>query len=285
MKEQSKYLAAFPLISADIAVQEELYRNLQLSALGIEEMLEQQEYAAIDSVDTSHFSKKQKSEALAVEKMAGFGIEVGTTFEVLLETLGRVPTQKEFADKATEQIHKWWSESTTVTQQWTEATELAVYNRQLRSYSSHLVELHALFALRDLFPEWNVYCSEYLDLLMGVDLVVETEKKRLYLHIFKNSKMGFLAYRKKEMRGGKKNSNGKFVRYQRNFNGHKSLQYDFRKNQHSESTQFINGNPLFKAEWLETQLLLFDKFDQFGQELADLSSFEYLEQYLQKLEE
>lgn len=282
---ESEYITEFPLITADIAAQEELYQKLKLSADSIEEMLEQQEYAAIDSVDTSHFSKKQKQEALAVEKMAGFGTEVGTTFEVLLETLGRVPTQKEFADKATEQIKNWWSQSNTVTQLWTEATELAVYNRQLRSYSSHLVELHALLALRELFPEWNVYCSEYLDLLMGVDLVVESEKKRLYLHIFKNSKMGFLAYRKKEMRGGKKNSSGKFVRYKRNFNGHKSLQYDFRKNQHSESTQFINGNPLFKTEWLEMQLLLFDKFDQFGQELSDLSNFEYLEQYLQKLEE
>lgn len=282
-KPVSQYLPveSFPLVTAGIVEQDELYDSLQLTAASIEELLELPEYAAIEKVELPKLSKSQKREVDSVEKQASFSPALGSTFELLLETLERLPTQKEFAEKATEQSKECWQHSNSG-QKWTEVMNIAVYNRHLRSYSSHVVELHTLLSIRELFPEWNVYCSNELDLLMGVDLVIETEKKRLYVHVFKNSKMGFVSFQRKQFRGGKRNSHGKFIKYQRDFSGDKSLQYDWNRNQQSESTQFINGNPLLRQEYLETHLMMFDRLQQIGCPLADVSKLQYLEEYLQK---
>lgn len=274
----------FPMLAREIQVIDSIYFDMQLSADGIEGLLKKEEYQFCHPVKPDGLSKKQKQDIATAEKVTGFGQSIGDAFEYLLVQYGRLPTQVEFADYCVEQAKDWWTVDITGID-WNSTVEMAVRNRQLRSYSSHLVELHSLLTLRELFPEWQIYCSDSIDLLMGVDLVVETEQKRLYIHVFKNSRSAFQAYQKKQKRGGTRNAAGKFVKYNRDFTGDKSLQFDWSQSQCSESTQFINGNPLFKKEYLQTQLIMFDRFKQFGEDLSEMGKLQYLEQFLQKLQE
>lgn len=272
----------FPLLVKELQEVEDIYSDLQLTVEQLEADLQKPEHLAIEPVRFGKLTRMQKTEINTAEKVTGFGHTVGDSFEDLIKQFGRVPTQKEYADYSLARIKAWWTVETAGVD-WSETVEQAVYNRQLRSYSSHLVELHTMLSLRKLFPDWQIYCTESIDLLMGVDLVIETEQKRLYIHIFKNSKSAFRAFRKKEFRGGRKNNSGKFKKYKRDFTGDKSLQYDWSQSQCSESTKFINGNPLFKEEYLFTQLTMFNSFKQFGQPLKEMQKLEYLEQFLQSV--
>lgn len=272
----------FPKLVSELQEVEGIYSDLKLSVKQLEADLQKPEYLAIDPVRFGKLTRMQKTEISTAEKVTGFGHTVGDSFEGLIKQFDRVPTQKEYADFSLKKIKAWWTVSTAGIE-WSETVEQAVYNRQLRSYSSHLVELHTMLSLRELFPNWKIYCTESIDLLMGVDLVIETEQKRLYIHIFKNSKSAFQAFRKKEKRGGRKTETGKFKKYKRDFTGDKSLQYDWSQSQCSDSTMFINGNPLFKKEYLFTQLTMFNSFKQFGEPLNEMQKLEYLEQFLQEV--
>lgn len=283
MTSIEKKASEFPCLVGELQEVEEIYSDLQLTVGSLELLLKQPEYIAVEPARFGKMTRMQKSEVGTAEKVTGFGHAVGDSFEGLMKQFGRVPSQKEYADYSLAKIKEWWTVERAGTA-WSDIVEQAVYNRQLRSYSSHLVELHTMLALRELFPDWNIYCTDSIDLLMGVDLVIETEQKRLYIHIFKNSKSAFKAYKKKEFRGGRKNNSGKFIKYKRDFTGDKSLQYDWSHSQCSESTQFINGNPLFKKEYLFTQLSMFNRFQQFGEPLSELTKLQYLEQFLQEVQ-
>lgn len=60
--------------------------------------------------------------------------------------------------------------------------------------------------------------------------------------------------------------------------------YEGRQESCSETTEFVNGLPLFKREWLEEQLLLYNSFEQFGEALEGSKKLEYTENYLATLE-
>lgn len=273
-------------LSVDLQDSIDLYKQTGLTVAEIEKLLKQPEYTAIIP-DYSFKNSKNKRETDAVEKVVSFGKELGDLFENLSLENNRIPTQKEFLDAQLVIMKDFWlnkaSKADTKGIEWTDAVEKACINRTLRTYTSQLVEYHTITAMRELFPEWGIYSSSHLDLLLGVDLVVETEKKFMYVHIFKNSTHGFKAFYKKEKRGGSK-INGKFKKFHRDFTGDKCLVFDYHPNQFSDTTQFINGHPLFKTEFLEKQFLLFDKFNQIGTLKAEETKLRQLNEFIGKIE-
>ena len=268
-------------IYAGILEQESLYSLLDLTADKLKQTLAKPEYAVQPYMKIEGKVNKRIEET--VERVTGFGTKMGSAFEALCLTLARVPTQKEFNEYCLELAEEFWSKNPPDGIQWDSVVETAVANRNHRCYVSQIVELHCVLLLRELFPEWKIVGSDQLDTLMGVDIVVETETKRLYLHVMKNSKYSFLAFRKKQKRGGMRDYAGKFHRYYRDFTGDKTLMYEGRQDSCSETTEFVNGLPLFKKDWLEEQLLLYSSFDQFGEPLENSKKLEYMEGYLEKL--
>lgn len=262
--------------------QESLYSLLGLSADGLKETLAKPEYAVQPYQKIE--GKVNKGIEATVERVTGFGTKMGSAFEVLCNELARVPTQKEFNEYCLELVEEFWRRNPPEGIQWDATVSTAVANRNYRCYISQIVELHCVLLLRELFPEWKIVGSDVLDTLMGVDIVVETETKRLYLHVMKNSKYSFLAFRKKQKRGGMRDQAGKFHRYYRDFTGDKTLMYEGRQESCSETTEFVNGLPLFKREWLKDQLSLYDAFPQFGEALEGSKKLEYMENYLAGLE-
>ena len=276
-------ITEYPLIAENIAEQEELYTLLNLTADKLKETLAKPEYTL--NAWQLLTGKADKKIEETVERVSGFGVKMASAFEALCTELARVPTQTEFNEYCLVLAEDFWKRSNPDGITWDSTVALAVTNRNYRCYISQIVELHAVLLLRELFPEWRIVGSDLLDTLMGVDIVVETETKRLYLHVMKNSRYSFLAFRKKQKRGGMRDANGKFHRYQRDFTGDKTLMYEGRQESCSDTTEFINGLPLFKADWLESQLLLFEAFKQFGEPLVDSKKLEYMESYLLEIKE
>lgn len=276
-------ITEYPCINSGIQEQESLYSQLSLTATGLKETLAQPAYA-VNQWNTMTTKADKKVEQV-VERVTGFGLKMGNAFESLCTELGRVPTQTEFNDYCLTLAESFWNHSKPEGITWSSTVATAVANRNYRCYVSQIVELHAVLLLRELFPKWTVVGSDLLDTLMGVDIVVETGRKRLYLHVMKNSKYSFLAFRKKSQRGGLRDRKGKFRRYHRDFNGDKTLMYEGRPESCSDTTEFINGLPLFKAEWLQSQMVLFDTFGQFGEPLGGSKKLEYMEGYLQAMRE
>lgn len=276
-------ITEYPCINSGIREQESLYSKLSLTATGLKETLAKPAYA-VNQWNTMA-TKADKQVEQVVERVTGFGMKMGSAFESLCTELGRVPTQTEFNDYCLALAEDFWNHSKPEGIAWSDPVATAVANRNYRCYVSQIVELHAVLLLRELFPKWKVLGSDLLDTLMGVDIVVETGRKRLYLHVMKNSKYSFLAFRKKAQRGGMRDAKGKFHRYYRDFKGDKTLMYEGRPESSSETTEFINGLPLFKAEWLQSQLMLFDTFGQFGEPLEGSKKLEYMEGYLQAMRE
>lgn len=276
-------ITEYPLIAADIREQESLYSMLSLTAGQLKETLAQPQYAVNEYQRIEGKASKRIEET--VERVTGFGTQMSSAFEALLTELGRVPTQTEFNEYCLTLAEDFWNHSKPEGIAWDDTVATAVANRNYRCYISQIVELHAVLMLRELFPKWKVVGSDLLDNLMGVDIVVETGRKRLYLHVMKNSRYSFLAFRKKMKRGGMRDANGKFHRYYRDFTGDKTLMYEGRPESSSDTTEFVNGLPLFKAEWLQSQLILFDTFGQFGEPLDGSKKLEYMEGYLKALKE
>lgn len=275
MTKQHKKVSQFTLINNGIMQNKQF-----LTVSMLERLLFKKEYAAIQRLD--YDTKAERKAAATVERVTGFGNHMANAFETQCALLDSIPTQKQFDQYCLQLAEQFWSEAMPEGTAWNSGIAKAVTNRNYRCWLAQINELHCSLLLQELFPRWNVYNSNDIDLLMGVDLIVETEKKRLYLHIFKDSQYSFIAFRKKEQRGGRKDQNGKFHRFQRDFTGDKALMYAA-MDVETESTKFINGIPLFKANWLENQMELFNHFDQFGEPLEDTAKLQHLEDYLAEL--
>ena len=279
-------LENMPVLSQDIEDAHKVYEVVNMTATEIESLLKKPEYAA-EKPDYSWITRKERREVNAVEAVVSFGNNIAGQFEDMIIDLGRIPSQQEFTEKSLEIMQGFWLDPRNVSETkgfgWTESIEHACKNRALRTYTSQLVEVHTITAMMELFPEWKVYCSDSLDLLMGVDMVVETDKKRIYVHIFKNSSSGFKAFHRKAKRGGAKGSDGKFKKYKRDFEGDKCLMFDYTPELSSQTTQFINGHPLFKLEFLEEQFLLFNMFSQIGEPLSSDTKLQYLNDFMTEI--
>lgn len=281
--KQRSSISEYPLIAEGVAENECLYSELNMTADDLRDLLQKPEYNQLPYVKLE--GKKAKALEETVERAVGFGAAMGSAFEALCTDLARVPTQAEFNDYCLILAERFWNHSKPEGIEWDDIIATAVANRNNRCYIGQIVEMHCVLLLREIFPEWKIVGSDALDTLMGVDIVIETEKKRLYLHVLKDSKYSFLAYRKKQKRGGFRDANGKFHKYYRDFTGDKSLMYCGNPASSSETTEFVNGMPLFKRDWLEVQLLTFNTFKQFGEPLEGSKKLEYMESYLQALQD
>ena len=218
----------------------------------------------------------------------------------LLHELGRFPTQDEFVALGVERAKEYFttdvnadgykvayvktrSKGKTVHLKWSEALKANVMNRLARTYNSQLVEYTTAIQIKQILnkageSQYKVGMDLKVDLLMGVDLVVADKErdKVIYIHIIKNTKNS-----KKSLQG-KRNKNlyaigfGRLKCYWKRTwtDSHVAFAFDVEE---SDSTMIVNGNPIFKPEWLENKLneimddekLELDTCDPDGSQIAD----------------
>lgn len=227
--------------------------GINMSATEIKELLSRPEYAAVPIVK-QQLTPEEYDRVRQYENINSFGTEVADLFEDLCDELGRIPTHKEYIDRAVELTEEWWVRETLKRNPYIRGLEFdgviiqAVKNRQGRGYLSLVNEVHTVALLKEMYPNAKIITNDMLDLVMGVDIVMEYKSKRFYFHVYKNSPWGRRAFDNKVHRGGLRDANGKFVKYHRNFAGDISLVYDITD---SDTTEFVNGIPLFTKQYLD----------------------------------
>lgn len=226
--------------------------SLNMSVRELEELLARPEYKAVILVKQD-LSDKDRERVQRYENINSFGAEVADLFEDLCEELHRIPTHQEYIDRAVELTEEWWMKESLRGNThirglvFDDVMKQAVRNRQGRGYLSLVNEVHTVALLKELYPSAKIITHDLLDLVLGVDIVMEYKGKRIYFHVYKNSFYGRKAFHNKEHRGGMKDSNNKFVKYHRDFSCDTSLMYDTTD---TDTTKILNGIPLFTEDYI-----------------------------------
>lgn len=240
-------------MSNDADVLNKTRRELHYTASELRELLSSRAYKTRAPHDRRKLTEAQYKRVKMFEDINYFGAEVSDLFEDMLDSLGRIPTQKEFIAKGLQLTSKWWISQTLKGNQYisnlsfTGEIVQACEDRLGRSYLSHVSELYAQLLLQELYPDAKVISDDIIDLVLGVDLVFEYMGKRLYIHVYKNSYWGRTSFEKKEKRGGMRNDSGEYIKFNRNFSGDISFIYDITD---SDTTEMVNGIPLLSEDYV-----------------------------------
>lgn len=248
--------------------------GINMTAKEIRELISSPEYATIPIV-RQQLSDEDWDRVKRYENINSFGAEVADLFEDLYDELHRIPTHREYIDRAVELTEEWWVRETLKGNpnirgiKYDDVIKQAVANRQGRGYLSLVNEVYTVALLKELYPEAKVITHDMLDLVLGVDIVMEYKGKRIYFHVYKNSYWGNKAFHNKESRGGMKDKNGKFVKFKRDFSGDVCLVYDTTD---SETTHYVNGIPLFTKEYIKFVVSRAVRLDTVGERISNNNS-------------
>lgn len=225
----------------------------------LEAILDKPEYKAFKRLDYDSVQPALMDGVRKQDDIISFGQEAIDLFENLTNDLGRIPTQKEYIE-ASLPIHQTFWEENQLTHNkingypFTKGVKLGIMDRIARNYTSRIVELHLELLLRDM--GYTVKTHNLIDVLMGVDLIIEDGFKRHYIHVT-TSKYSRQIAEKSVMRKQKRGSlkvGSNFVRYCRDFKGDLILCYDSLTPLGEDSTKRINNNPVFKRAYIEEYL-------------------------------
>jgi hypothetical protein len=211
----------------------------------IEELLAKTSYAPVARMDKTTLTAEQKAEVNEVEKVVSFGQEVISLFETMLHQLQTLPTQAQYVEAGLGYMVSYLQENKKyipITDTIKEACKL----RLTRTYMSKVIELHLDCIIAEELPHMTAKTFSMMDSVMGVDIVLEDDKKRYYVHVTSNTPFAEKMLKQKENRGGYK-LGSTFISYSRDFTGDLILRYDLSE---SESTQMVNGFPLFNPEFV-----------------------------------
>lgn len=248
----------------------EAMENLTVERL--ERRLASPEYKVRGFWDRSKLTEEELKQVNAYESISSFGSDVANLFENMIERLGFVPSQEAFIQKGVELTREWFCDHARKHPKlkgvpFNSIVQRATEERLARTWVSMVVELHTKLLIQETLPHMKVIQHDLLDLVMGVDLVVEDDCKRYYIHIFKNTSWGMKAFKQKESRGGM--FKGKqFIKYRRNFQGDSILAYEWNSKTDHASTKFINGIPLFKADFIAWKFHMMKKSASIGEALT-----------------
>ncbi|MGE6629596.1 hypothetical protein [Bacillus sp. NPDC077027] len=235
-----------------------------LTSKEIENLLAKEEYAPIKRIKKKDLTDEQRQEVTTIESIVSFGEDIITLFDFLLDLKETLPTQKCFVDSG---VNKMLSHLAThkpeieVTPIMVEACKL----RLTRTYMSKVIELHLEALVREQLPQYKMIIHPLIDSVMGIDMILETETKRHYIHVTSNTPMAISMLKRKESRGGYRVGKA-YIPYNRDFAGDLVLKYD--TNQDSVSTKIINGFPLFNSEFVVWRIELADMSVSFGESLT-----------------
>lgn len=234
---------------------------LAYSVQELESLLSKPEYKAFKRLDYSTLPEPLMDGVEKMDSIVSFGQEAIDLFDNLVADLKRLPTQKEYIDAGLPIYEAYWAENKYSSPKingypFTKGVKLGVMDRMARTYTSKVVELHLELLLKEM--GYKVISHPLMDSIMGVDLVVEDDKKRYYIHITtsKHGQQGAeRSVRSKEKRGNF-SLGGTWVSYGRDFKGDCILCYESLTPLHDGSTKWINNNPVFNRDFLEEYMAL-----------------------------
>lgn len=233
--------------------------DLKLTAKELEDLLAKPEYKAYKRLDYENLKQNKPELYDGVQKMdsvVSFGMDVINLFDTLMADLKRLPTQKEYIDAGLPICQRYWEENKYTHEKingypFTAGVKLGCMDRLARTYTSKLVELHLELTLKDL--GYKVKTHPLVDAIMGVDMIVEDDKKRYFVHVTTSrfGQAGAEKTVKRKEKRGKFKVGSAWVRYGRDFEGDCILCYESTAPLNDGSTKWINGNPVFDRDYIQ----------------------------------
>lgn len=182
-------------------------------------------------------------------------VGVPPTAEYYIEECLRLTKEHWFKDseKGRLAVYKWdsyWSSWNVTYIPWKDEFEQGIRYRLSRMYESFMAEYSALAIIGKYYPFSQVFASQDMDLVLGVDMVVVEDDKVVYLHVTKNSKWaGQNLQRKAEKSMYMKNVTGKKYWWERKWTeSHEPLLYDLFD---SDTTESVNGHHIFREDYIQ----------------------------------
>ena len=237
--------------------------TVQLSASLIEALLGMEQYKPVNRMDKKQLKPQQMADVNEMENLVTFGQDSIDLFDTLVNQKQTLPTQAEYVKAGLPLMTKWVRDNRPDIIMNKYKREALVL-RMTRTYMSKVIELHLEATIKENMPELKVMTFPLIDSVMGVDLIVEDDKKRYYVHVTSNTPFAQRMLEQKENRGGYRVGKTN-IPYSRNFNGDLIFKYDV--NAETDSTQVINGFPLFKTEYVSFRFLLAKTSTGFGEDI------------------
>jgi hypothetical protein len=229
----------------------------------IEDLLSTEAYAFIPRMNKNSLSAEELKEVKQMEAITSFGQEAISLFDNLCYQKQGLPSHKEYTEAGLI-IYMDWLKANRPELILSDVQKTAISDRVARTYTSKVVELHLDCLLKEELPHLKVKTFSMLDSVMGVDFVVEDDKKRYYVHVTTNSPYAESMLKQKENRGGTM-VGSTYVKYSRDFTGDLMLRYD---REATESTKIVNGFPLFDAEYIAWRFKMAKRQSDIGELLT-----------------
>lgn len=224
----------------------------EITASYLVETLGKESHAPIHRMNKASLTVDEQAEVQVLERITSFGQDSIDLFDNMLQENLLLPTQREYCEEGVELMVTWIRENRPeipITKVLREACKL----RLTRTYMSKCTEIHLEAVIKEELPHLTVRTANLLDSVMGVDIVLEDDKKRYYVHVTSNTAFAQKMLIEKEDRGGLRVGNS-YKRYSRDFTGDVILKYDVYKE--SATTMLINGFPLFKPEYISDRFAI-----------------------------
>lgn len=230
----------------------------------IEETLQQASFSPVARVNRKELSPEQNREINTLENIVTFGQDSISLFDNLVYTMKGLPSQSQYVEAGLPLMIDWLAENRPeiiITDIVKEGLKL----RMTRTYMSKVTEIHLDCIFKEYLSDMKVTTFPMLDSVMGVDLVVEDDTKRYYVHVTSNTPFANKMLLQKENRGGMRMGKT-FIEYSRDFSGDLILRYD--THTESDTTMIVNGFPLFKPEFIEGRFFIASRQSGIGEDLS-----------------
>lgn len=219
----------------------------------LEALLRRKIYRTKTYLDGNNLKGADGVKYMRFNNINSLGASVGNCFEELVGRLKRIPTQKEYVDLGTELTASWWINAQLNRDYRIKGLSFdgviveACRERMARSYLSIINEIHTHLLLKELYPTAKIITHNVIDLVLGVDIIMELDNRRYYIHILKDSKFSIDSYYSKENHGGLF-KDGNYYKYKRDFTGDILLTYTTKD---SVKCITLRDIPLFRREYLK----------------------------------
>lgn len=233
------------------------------TATDLENTLGKASHAPISRLNKTDLTPQQKQEVNALENITSFGQDSISLFDNQVYEMKGLPTQEQYCTAGVELMITWIKENRPdilITPVLREACKL----RLTRTYMSKCIELHLEAVIKEHLPHMTIKTYPLIDSVMGVDIILEDDKKRYYVHVTSNTPFAQKMLLEKENRGGYRVGKT-YVRYSRDFTGDIILRYDIHTE--SDTTMIVNGFPLFKPEYIADRFYLAKMQSTIGEDI------------------
>lgn len=258
-------------------------KNTILSITELEELLKAEDY---------HYIKQERLYIKEFENHNQWtSQEVLNLWDTILEETGLPAKPKEYLDLGTQMTKEFWHKDSkegrlpkykmvngsmrTTYLQWNERIEKAVRWRLGRMYESFIAEYSVLSVIHTDMSDLTLLSSYEIDLVLGVDLVVISQKtnKIAYIHITKDNQWAMSSIERKAKKSPYLMSRvGRKVYWKRRYSdSHLVLLYDAVE---TDKTTLVNGHYILNRDYVVSMLE-----DKFAEDIETTNGYSELEQF------